>query len=231
LFVSTLDAQLTPDQRIFDFQQLVNTFAKQYGPYEWKRDRIGFDLYDTHPWLTRIRAAKDDLEFQEILSEYVASLQDAHSQLILSSNFVASIGLSADLYDGRVLIDGINRQQLPLADYPIQIGDEVISIDGVPALDLARDFARFIGLSEPRSRLRNAIGYLFFRAQGVIPRAHQVGGTAAVVLRRRDGTSGTYNLTWTRTGIAIEQPAPVPSPRLAAADSRSSIATPSLSKC
>ena len=37
--------QMTPEQRLFDFEHLAAQYAKFYGPYEWKRDVIGFDAY------------------------------------------------------------------------------------------------------------------------------------------------------------------------------------------
>src|SRR5260221_6493759 len=87
----SLFAQLTVDQRIADFQQLVGLYVKNYGPYEWKRDALKFDLFKTAPWIDRIKAAKDDLDFYEVMVDYVASLNDAHDTYTLSSTFVASL--------------------------------------------------------------------------------------------------------------------------------------------
>jgi hypothetical protein len=44
-------ASLTPEQKIADFMQLAGLYAKNYMPYEWKRDAMGFDLYNVQPWL------------------------------------------------------------------------------------------------------------------------------------------------------------------------------------
>ena len=37
-------AQLTIEQKVQDFQALAGLYAKRYGPYEWKRDALHFDL-------------------------------------------------------------------------------------------------------------------------------------------------------------------------------------------
>src|ERR1700736_5162387 len=58
-FASLASAQLTVDQKIVDFQNLAALFSKNYGPYEWKRDRQNFDLMQIGPWLDRIKATKD----------------------------------------------------------------------------------------------------------------------------------------------------------------------------
>ena len=54
-FSSSLFGQLTPDQKLADFMQLSGLYAKHYAPYEWKRDVLGFDLYQVKPWLDKTR--------------------------------------------------------------------------------------------------------------------------------------------------------------------------------
>src|SRR5262245_10069058 len=94
LSLGVLTAQLTPEQRARDLQNLAALYAKRYAPYIWKQQAFGFDLFDVKPWLERVRTAKDDLEFFEIEAEYVASLQDTHSGFSVPSNFVANLGIA-----------------------------------------------------------------------------------------------------------------------------------------
>src|SRR5436190_5498442 len=137
LSITTPRAQeaLTSDQRIADLTELAAFYAKNYAPYEWKRDAIGFDLLRLTPWLQRIHHS-DDLDFQEALIEYVASLNDAHAYIAFPTTFSASLGMSVYIYDGKVLIDSINRTVLPAAQYPFTIGDELVSLDGRSTRDL-----------------------------------------------------------------------------------------------
>src|SRR5947209_6721988 len=121
---SIVSAQLTIDQKLVDFQNLAALFAKNYGPYEWKRDSQNFDLLQTAPWLDRVKATKDDLDFYEVLVDYVSHLNDAHDNFNLPSSFRATLGFTVDIYDGKVLIDSITRSRLPAATFPFQIGDE-----------------------------------------------------------------------------------------------------------
>ena len=65
---------LTAAQRTADLNQLASFYAKNYAPYEWKRDVLGFDLLRLYQWLQDIHKA-DDLDFQEVLIDYVASLK------------------------------------------------------------------------------------------------------------------------------------------------------------
>src|ERR1044072_3057207 len=80
-------AQLTIDQKLSDFQSLAALYAKRYGPYEWKKEALGVDLYNIAPWLTKVQTTTNDLDFYELMSQYVASLNDAHDVFRLPSNF------------------------------------------------------------------------------------------------------------------------------------------------
>lgn len=219
-------AQLTPDQRVEDFKRLAGLFAYNYAPYEWKREQFGVDLYDVQPWLERVRRAPSDLEAIEVMSEYVASLRDTHAQFQMNANFTASQPLSADLLDdGRVVIDGLNRAQLPVDQFPIQVGDEVISVDGRSAEEWIRHHARFLGQANERARRRLAAAYILFRTQSLFPRAFEIGENAVVVIRHAATDAlGTYEIPWTKRGTPIRQPGPVISPLLDSAESAAAAA-------
>src|SRR5262245_27823427 len=157
LVVTTLRAQdtITANQRIADLEQLSGFYAKNYAPYEWKRDVIGFDLLRLTPWLQRIRHS-DDLDFQEGLIEYVSSLNDAHDTIAFPTTFFASLGFTVDIYDGKVLIDSINRALLPQAQFPFVVGDELVSVDGAPAQAIIESFRKYAIAANQRSTDRIA---------------------------------------------------------------------------
>ncbi len=209
-----LFAQLTPAQKANELQQLAALFSKRYAFYEWKQDIMKFDGLALAPWMERVSTSKDDLDFLEICAEYVASYQDSHTTFVLPSTFRASLGLGADIYEGKVLIDSINRKILPEKDYPFQIGDEVVSLDSKPVAELIAYFARFAGEGNPVARQRTATAMLFSRVQAYVPRAHEIGDYASLVVRRADGTQQTYTLTWIKSGTPYLSAGPVPDPIL-----------------
>lgn len=206
---------MTRDQRLLDFQQLAALYAKQYAPYEWKRDGVGFDLLKLAPWLARIDRAKDDLEFLEICAEYVSSLKDGHSQFIVPSNFFADNGLFIDIYDGKALVDRINRRLLPERDFPIEVGDEVIAIDGKTPETWIKEFAPLVSSGNPRATQRYALDLVVFRPQFLLPRAHVLGARSRYLIRKRDGTQEAYDIPWVKGGgEPVTVIGPVPSPSL-----------------
>jgi hypothetical protein len=198
-------------------------YEKQYAPFEWKRTQFGFDMLNIDPWLERVAAARSDLEFYDVCVDYVASLQDTHVFFGLPSDFVASLNLSADLYDGKVLIEAINRAALPVGTYPFAVGDEVISVDGKDVEILIGEFSKYARQGNERSTRRLAVARIFARPQSRMPYAAQLGDSATVVIRRATGADETYTIPWTKTGTPLHV-GPVPTPdskpgvRAAAAD-------------
>jgi len=208
-----LAAQLTVDQRLHDFQNLAALYAKRYAPYEWKKELTGFDLFHLAPWTDRIRRAKGDLEFYEICAEYVASLDDLHSSFRLPSAFAADLGLFVDIYDGKVLIEQINRTLLPASRFPFQVGDELVSVDGKSAEEWIAEFSKLRKRGNPLTTRRAAADLITYRPQYVLPSAAELGDEATVVIRRASGDAETYTIPWTKSGVPLRLVGPVPAPR------------------
>lgn len=211
--VAAQQSALTGQQRIADLEQVSAMFAKYYAPYEWKRDVVGFDLLRLTPWVQRIRHS-DDLDFQEALIEYVASLNDVHSYISFPSNFSATTGISADIYDGKVLIDSIDRSLLPAAQFPFGVGDEIIAVDGRGIWEVIASLRKYYMLGNSRSTDRYAAGRVFNRFQSVMPHAPDVGDSAAVMVKfAATGIQQTYDVPWQKAGVPLWSQGPVPSPR------------------
>lgn len=212
LLTAPLFAQMTAEQRAADFRYLASQYSKQYAPYEWKRELFGFDALVIGPWIDRVQAAKNDLEFYEICVEYIASLHDTHVGYSIPSNFSASLGFTTDIFDGKVLIDSINRTRLPASRYPFDIGDEIVSVDGVEAETLVRSLMRYAPQGNERSSRRQAAARITTRPQSRVPRAVELGESAFVTARRMTGAVESYTVPWVKTGTPVHV-GPVPSPK------------------
>ncbi len=213
-------AQLSENQRLIDFQNLSALYTKRYAPYEWKKQALGFDVIDTRSWLDRVRAARTDLEFFEIEAEYVASLQDTHAGFQMTSSFRALLGgapgnvagLRVDIYDGKVLVDYISRSLLPTSLYPFEVGDEIVSVDGVSAEEWIQRASRWRQYGNPNTTRRYASQQIVARIQYNFPRAIEIGDQAAVEVRRANGALERYQIPWAKSGIPVTTVGPVPFP-------------------
>ena len=196
-------AQLTMDQKVSEFQALAGLYAKRYGPYEWKRDALGVDLFNIAPWLAQVQATKNDLDFYDVMSQYVASLNDAHDVYEIPSTFQASLNFTVDIYDGKLLVDFINRTRLPAAEFGFVNGYELVSIDGQDSQKQLDGLMRYEVAANPRSTRRLAAQLLTYRPQVLMPHAADVPEISVVVFRRPDGNLETYRIPWAKSGLLL----------------------------
>ncbi|BDC49163.1 hypothetical protein F183_A14790 [Bryobacterales bacterium F-183] len=213
LALSARSQNLSASQREADLRRVAGVLWKNYGPYEWKKAVRNFDFYDLQPWLDRARATTDDLEFADLLVDYVASLDDAHDLIYFPSSWTASLGFTTDIYDGKVLIDSINRGRLPSSRFPFQIGDEVVSLDGRPVAEWLSRFRKYSIAANDRSTRRIAAARLTSRTQQVMPIAPRITPDVSTLEIRLAATGNVerYELTWLKNGTPIEfGPVPVP---------------------
>ncbi len=221
---AALFSQLTTDQKTSDFMNVVAVYNKNYGPYEWKRDALGFDLLNVAPWLDKVVATKNDLDFYEVMVSYVASLNDAHDNYTLPSNFTARLNFGVDIYDQKLLVDTINRSRLPATEFPFLNGYELVSIDGQDAEKMLDGLLQYQIAANPRSTRRLAATLLTVRPQVVMPHAADVPEISTVVFRRPDGGLEAYRIPWTKAGLALTSvgryitPNPITQVRLRSAD-------------
>ena len=221
MFLAPLSfADLTQTQKTIDFMQLVALYDVNYAPYELKRDVFGFDLLKIQPWLDQIAKSKTDVDFYDICVRYVASLQDSHDEFTIISDYDAWMHMDGDIYDGKFLIDFIDRSFLPTRNFPFTIGDQLISVDGVAVADLLTKFQPYAvnGSSNPVSRQRLAAATITERFQGWYPLA-AVGPTATIVVQRKStGAMETYMIPWDITGTLVTSAGVFPAPSTQASE-------------
>jgi hypothetical protein len=208
-------AALTQEQKVTDFLALAGLYNRAYAGAAWKKQAFGVDLTDIDAWMAQVKASQSDLEFYDICARYVASLNDFHAKFRLPVVYEAWLPLTLDVYDGKVLIDAIDRTVLDPQKYPFDIGDELISLDGVSAADWIQRLGPYGitsgGNSVSRSRL--AAAAIADRAQVLYTYASdtQPGDVATLVIRS-NGVLGTFKMDWFWFGIPFTEEGPVPNP-------------------
>ena len=55
--------QLTPGQKLEDFQNLASLYAKQYAPFQWKVQAFDYNLFKISPWVAMVQASTSDIDF------------------------------------------------------------------------------------------------------------------------------------------------------------------------
>lgn len=202
--------QMTERQKISELETLAGFYAKNYAPAEWKKAAFEFDVLDLRPWVERVKGTADDHEYFDVLAEYVASLRDGHTNLLIPASFSASLGLTVDLYEGKVLIDSITRSVLPQARYPFEVGDEVLTVDWVDVAEWIARLRKYYPAGNERTSRRLATAAIVARSQSRIPWLNRLGESAELIIRRQNGALETYAIPWRKTGTPVEFGGPVP---------------------
>lgn len=185
---------LTSTQFAADFDHLVHMVNKYYGPIEWKEEALGEDLLAlASEYRTRVIACEDYADFFDTTFEYVSHCQDGHTGFYIPSTYIAYLNFDVDIYEEKVVVDKIWDYTLPF-----EIGDEIVSMDGVPVNDLVEQFKQYQTSGFDRCSRRWATTLLTNRYEQLYP--HVVSGPVSVRYRKTDGTEGTVELTWNTSG-------------------------------
>ena len=124
----------------------------------------------------------------------------------------------------KFLIDSIDSTILDPTNFPFQVGDEIVSVDGKTAAYWITYFSQFRGIGNPATALRQAASAIPNRDQSAAPRAHEIADTATVVVKSSSGTTTTYTVPWLKGGTPYIQAQSTPDPTVGQPTSRQPLA-------
>jgi hypothetical protein len=190
-------------QRLEDFDQLVAWVRDDYGPLRFKHDYFGFDFESVSAaYRKSVALPISDDDFKYLLVKYVAEFRDAHFSLRYPTAATASLGFTADLVGGKVVVDTIDRNVLPEGQFPFVQGDEIIAVDGVPALEAARRLSLYLNASNELAGLRSGSFALGFRRASRMPLPS--GASLITVQSRKTDLIATVSVRWSiNTGAKL----------------------------
>lgn len=193
-------AGLNTQQKLADFNSLVGIIERHYGPLRWKAESVGLNFKQTvGQYEQMIKDSRSDVEFYRLLARFVAELKDAHVSPIIPSNYRGQLGFGADLVEGKVLIETIDRLRLPEVLFPFKKGDQLLSIGNVPVENLIEELSRTGHTGHEKSMRRFAVARLTSRRESsglAVPK----GVTTITVLPKGAANPVTVTATWIITG-------------------------------
>jgi hypothetical protein len=196
-------AALSAEQRAMDFNQLVNIFERNYAPLRYKKESIGLDWKAlVSQYSAKVTQARSDGEFYRILAQFLSNLEDAHVSAVIPSSHKATLGFLSDYVEGKVLIESIDRLRLPKELFPLNVGDQVLSIGGQPVEQVMEEMAKIGKTGNALSTKRIAAARLTSRREAaglVIPK----GVTTITALPRGAAQPITVTATWIVSGTPV----------------------------
>ena len=133
---------LSVEEKIRDLDQLVSMIKAGYGPLEYKKTKFGIDVDRlSADYYLKVRGTTSNLDYYYLLGAFIAEFKDSHFSGRIPTDYWSSLGFTLDLVEGKVLIDAIDREKLPEAEFPYKKGDELVKVDGKPVHDLKTHFS------------------------------------------------------------------------------------------
>ncbi|PIR26872.1 MAG: hypothetical protein COX62_06180 [Deltaproteobacteria bacterium CG_4_10_14_0_2_um_filter_43_8] len=169
-FSPSAEAKLSLEQRLADANDLIHLFEQRYAPFPWKENTLGLSAVTmADRLLQEARDANSDEDLYEAFIHYMSTLQDAHVSWSLPSTRIVRLPLQMEYYPQKLFITEINRDLLPKEHFPFEEGDEVLSVDGVPALEALENLERYVHLGNKLATLKIAALFLSVRPQSIFP--------------------------------------------------------------
>lgn len=189
---------LTPSQQLEDLHQLVTFIRDDYGPLRQKQERLGLDLDAlVKEYEGKIQQEMPADAFAYLLRQFVGRFHDSHFIAPVPSSEGAKLGFTADIVEGKILLDTIDRKLLPESRFPFQRGDEIISFGGRPVGQEIQEYSSYFSMANAESKRRVAVFFLALREgkRGPVP-----GGSVELELRHGRSTEvEMVSLPWVKT--------------------------------
>lgn len=119
---------------------IQNLFQSMYAPAEWKKEYIGWELKDAvQQAIEKINAYANitQKDYHEILVALFNSPKDYHLSIQFISTESAILPFRVRGAENRYFVAWIDESVI--ADFPLQIGDEIIAFDGQPVAEAIDD--------------------------------------------------------------------------------------------
>jgi C-terminal processing protease CtpA/Prc len=80
-------------------------------------------------------------EFQQLMIALVGEFRDGHTNLSRASRRIFTLGFHPAALDGRLIVAGFDEvhRQKGSSEAEVQVGDEIVAVDGRPVADIARE--------------------------------------------------------------------------------------------
>ncbi|MEZ0391110.1 MAG: protease-like activity factor CPAF [Pseudobdellovibrionaceae bacterium] len=192
------DRSRTKMQQELDF--IGSLFSTAYAPRVWKQTHLGWDLSAQMSLAqARLAAAQNMDEARRVVADLLYSTADYHVGFSFFSTEVATLPFQVKTVQGKTLIVYVDRSKLGDEAFPFQVGDELLTMNGVPVSQVLGEMVKINGANVPGTDLAIADLNVTRRrgARGIFNVPN--GPVAVSVKRATDDSVGTAQLVWEYT--------------------------------
>lgn len=134
----------------------------------------------------------------------MASFQDGHFAVRAPTTRAATLPVQFELVQNQILLSFVDCKKLPESEFSFSVGDELVEVDGKPALSTAQDMLPFVGTGNPKTAKMTAVWSLTSRRAARLPLPEN----KTITFKIRRGTSSlieTATLNWNFSGEQIDE--------------------------
>jgi hypothetical protein len=187
---------ITNAEALEDFGQIASSFRHLYGALDRKQARYNFNFeLMVDEYRTRIGAATTEAQYRGLFQEFISRFEDPHVSLSAGLGNDAShayrIPVSVMPVEDTFVVYAVD----PSLGDSIKRGDELLSMDGTPAMDLANSWEKYGSVANHRASMHTAAARLMSRASylsaGIDPNV-----PVKLRLRGADGAEREVSVAW-----------------------------------
>jgi len=184
----------TKEMRISDARTIISIFERNYAPREWKEKSLGLSFEKlSRDFLESAEKEMPDESFYGLIAQYLSAFQDSHISFHFPSSARASLPISTDYLDGKVVVIDTDTPKVAL-------GSELVSIDGKSSEKILKNNLSYIGQGNPEAALRFAAARITFISQAKFPKLPQNAVSTLVFKKPTFGETYEVNLEWSYRG-------------------------------
>lgn len=133
-FMGTARASSLADDVVNNLYGMKGIYRAQYAPADWKKQYTGYDL--DQEFAKALTAVQSNPSFgmsdaRAVLKNFIYSMRDYHTSIIFASTEAATLPFLVQGAGDRFFIVYIDRSKLSEAAFPFQVGDELVTFDGM----------------------------------------------------------------------------------------------------
>jgi len=200
---------ITQKKMLQTLDYVASIYTEHYAPLGWKQQN-GVDLKKVYQDIRKQVVDTPNMsfrQFQNLLAKFVASTKDYHTGIQFFSTEKAKLPLFIMQAEGKYYIAYVDRTKLSEAEFPYQVGDEVVEFAGKPTAEAIEDIVKATGENVRSTDLRLAEMRLTSRIRQTGAEVPQ--GPVGLKIKTSDGVEHVVTLEWAYQGEVVPQDVPV----------------------
>lgn len=208
-------SNLLPEKKkkmVQHLDMIQNIFEVHYAPRIWKLEYFQWELENEIEKMKNEILSSEQfsiVDYQRLLKKFAKSTKDYHVRFLFHSTEKAELPFTVLGANGRYFFIEIDQNKLSPYFFPINVGDELITFDGRPIIDVIEEIKRS-EVTQSNRLTDDALASLYLTQRraylgDVVPR-----GPVSISARSKDGQEHSYQLLWEYTPEEIQSWSEIP---------------------